>query len=69
MNLREDDRVSAVALVMEDEADTSALVDEGPGGLEPIDELGPGAGGDARSDAPGGDAPETAPGEDPEAGE
>ena len=40
MNLREDDTVSAVALVMEDEADTSAVVQQEPGGLEPIDELG-----------------------------
>ncbi len=30
MNLREDDEVSAVALVMEDEADTSAVVDGRP---------------------------------------
>jgi len=41
MNLREEDRVSAVALVMEDEADTSAVVqEEMPGGVQPIDALG-----------------------------
>ncbi len=39
MNLREDDTVSAVALVMEDEADTSAVVDGDVDGLEPIDEV------------------------------
>ena len=39
MNLREDDMVSAVALVMEDEADTSAVVDGDAEGLQPIDEL------------------------------
>ncbi|HEX2161928.1 MAG TPA: DNA gyrase C-terminal beta-propeller domain-containing protein, partial [Thermoleophilaceae bacterium] len=39
MNLREDDIVSAVALVMEDEADTAAVVDGAPDGLEPIAEL------------------------------
>ena len=39
MNLREDDMVSAVALVMEDEADTAAVVDGAPDGLEPIAEL------------------------------
>ena len=40
MNLREDDTVSAVALVMENEADTSAVVEGEPtAGLEPIDEL------------------------------
>jgi len=38
MNLREDDIVSAVALVMEDEADTSAVKGEDDG-LEPIAEL------------------------------
>ena len=43
MNLREDDTVSAVALVMENEADTSAVVDGDVDGLEPIDEV-PGAG-------------------------
>ena len=46
MNLREDDRVSAVALIMEDEADTSAVVHGDVGGVEPIDELPPGPGGD-----------------------
>jgi len=39
MNLREDDRVSAVALVMEDEADTSAVVQGQVEGVEPIDDL------------------------------
>ena len=36
MNLRDEDMVSAVALVMEDEADTAAVVDGSPDGLEPI---------------------------------
>jgi DNA gyrase subunit A len=36
MNLREEDVVSAVALVMEDEADTAAVVDGEPEGLTPI---------------------------------
>jgi DNA gyrase subunit A len=35
MNLREDDRVSAVALVMETSADTAAPVDELPDGKAP----------------------------------
>jgi DNA gyrase subunit A len=40
MNLREEDFVSAVALVMEDEADTSAVVQEAmPGGVKPIDDV------------------------------
>ncbi len=39
MNLREDDMVSAVALVMEDEADTSAVVQGEADGLEPIVEV------------------------------
>jgi len=39
MNLREDDMVSAVALVMEGEADTSAVAQGETEGLEPIDEL------------------------------
>jgi len=39
MNLREDDRVSAVALVMEDEADTSAVVEGDVDGVAPIDQL------------------------------
>ena len=39
MNLREDDQVSAVALVMEDEADTATVVDGVPDGLEPIGEV------------------------------
>jgi DNA gyrase subunit A len=39
MNLREDDCVSAVALVMEEEADTSAVVQEQVDGIQPIDEL------------------------------
>ncbi len=39
MNLRDDDRVSAVALVMEDEADTSALVQGDGDGVVPIDAL------------------------------
>ena len=40
MNLRDDDIVSAVALVMEDEADTSAVVqEEMPGGVKPIDDV------------------------------
>ena len=58
MNLREDDRVSAVALVMEDEADTSAVVEQDPGGLEPIDELGAGGGPAAASDGANGGAPD-----------
>jgi DNA gyrase subunit A len=40
MNLREGDMVSAVALVMEDEADTAAIAGE-PEGLEPIDAVVP----------------------------
>jgi DNA gyrase subunit A len=39
MNLREDDQVSAVALVMEEEADTSAAVQGDPDELQPIDEV------------------------------
>ncbi|HYJ00253.1 MAG TPA: DNA gyrase subunit A [Thermoleophilaceae bacterium] len=39
MNLREDDQVSAVALVMEDEADTAAVAEGAPDGLEPIGEV------------------------------
>ncbi|MDQ3433204.1 MAG: DNA gyrase subunit A, partial [Actinomycetota bacterium] len=39
MNLREDDRVSAVALIMEDEADTSAVVHGDVDGVESIDDL------------------------------
>jgi DNA gyrase subunit A len=39
MNLREDDMVSAVALVMESEADTSAVAQGETEGLEPIEEL------------------------------
>jgi DNA gyrase subunit A len=47
MNLREDDTVSAVALVMDEEADTAAVVQgDVTAGLEPIDEL-PGADGAA----------------------
>ena len=38
MNLRDDDVVSAVALVMEDEAETSAAVEDA--GAEPVDEPG-----------------------------
>jgi DNA gyrase subunit A len=41
MNLREDDRVSAVALVMEDEADTSAVTEGETDGLETIVDDGP----------------------------
>jgi DNA gyrase subunit A len=41
MNLREDDMVSAVALVMESEADTSAVAEGETEGLEPIDEVPP----------------------------
>jgi DNA gyrase subunit A len=40
MNLREDDVVSAVALVMEDEADTSAVAQQAEE-LKPIDEVTP----------------------------
>ncbi len=36
MNLREEDMVSAVALVMEEEADTSTVTEGGTEGLEPI---------------------------------
>ncbi len=39
MNLRDDDMVSAVALVMEDEADTSAVARGEVEGVEPIDSL------------------------------
>jgi DNA gyrase subunit A len=39
MNLREEDMVSAVALVMDDEADTSAVVEGEAEGLQPVDEL------------------------------
>ena len=39
MNLREDDIVSAVALVMEEEADTSAVAGDAGEELKPIDEL------------------------------
>ncbi len=39
MNLREEDVVSAVALVMEDEADTSAVVEGEAEGLQPVDEI------------------------------
>jgi DNA gyrase subunit A len=39
MNLRDDDFVSAVALVMEDEADTSAVVQDQIDEVQPIDEL------------------------------
>ncbi len=39
MNLREEDIVSAVALVMEDEADTSAVTQGATDGVEPIGEL------------------------------
>ena len=52
MNLREDDTVSAVALVMENEADTSAVVEGDAEGLEPIDEL-PADGGAAAGAADG----------------
>jgi len=55
MNLREDDVVSAVALVMEDEADTSAVVHEDVGGLEPIDDV-PSPGGTAGREEAGGEA-------------
>jgi DNA gyrase subunit A len=41
MNLREDDMVSAVALVMESEADTSTVAEGETEGLEPIDEVAP----------------------------
>ncbi len=65
MNLREDDRVSAVALVMEDEADTSAVVQQEVGGLEPIDEIAPqldrppaGGGADGHGPADGGEPDE-----------
>ncbi|HEV2723144.1 MAG TPA: DNA gyrase subunit A [Thermoleophilaceae bacterium] len=65
MNLREDDTVSAVALVMEEEADTSAVVqEEVPGGLEPIDELPV-----ADADAEGADALDPGLEADPEADE
>ena len=54
MNMREDDQVSAVALVMEEEADTSAVVHGDVDGVEPIDELPPEPGGDAPEDSIGG---------------
>ncbi|MDQ3644539.1 MAG: DNA gyrase subunit A, partial [Actinomycetota bacterium] len=54
MNLREDDRVSAVALIMEDEADTSAVVHGDAGGVEPIDQLPTGPMGDAPEPSIGG---------------
>jgi len=53
MNLREDDRVSAVALVMENEADTSAVVQEETlGALEPIADLEPTGEGEDGGKAP-----------------
>nr|MBA2439733.1 DNA gyrase subunit A [Thermoleophilaceae bacterium] len=61
MNLREDDVVSAVALVMEDEADTSAVVHEDVGGLEPIDDV-PSPGGTAGREEAGGEASAGEPG-------
>jgi DNA gyrase subunit A len=68
MNLREDDTVSAVALVMEDEADTSAVVhEEGPGELTPIDELPSGGVGYTAPDGAADDANDGVA-EDPEAG-
>jgi len=54
MNLREDDRVSAVALIMEDEADTSAVVHGDVDGVEPIDELPADPVGDAPEQSIGG---------------
>jgi len=54
MNLREDDRVSAVALVMEDEADTSAVVHGDADGVEPIAELPPQPAGDVPAEPIGG---------------
>jgi len=39
MNLRDEDMVSAVALVMEDEADTSAVADQQTEEVQPIDDL------------------------------
>ena len=61
MNLREDDRVSAVALVMEDEADTSAVVQQEPGGIESIDALGPELGPSAPAEGADGDEPAAGP--------
>jgi DNA gyrase subunit A len=62
MNMREDDSVSAVALVMEDEADTSAVVqEEMPDGIQPID------GGDPADAAELGDHDGEPTGSDPEA--
>ncbi|MBA3298784.1 MAG: DNA gyrase subunit A [Thermoleophilaceae bacterium] len=59
MNLREDDRVSAVALVMENEADTSAVVQEETlGALEPIADLEPTGEGEDGGKAPGPEGPE-----------
>ncbi len=46
MNVREDDRVSAVALVMESEADTAAVVEDGP-----VDGAGPDLDADVDVDA------------------
>jgi DNA gyrase subunit A len=61
MNLREDDIVSAVALVMENEADTSAVVQEETlGGLEPIVDLEVAEGADEAS-ADDDEAPATNP--------
>ncbi len=54
MNLREDDRVSAVALVMEDEADTSAVVHGDGDGVLPIDDLPLGPVGDIPEQSIGG---------------
>ncbi len=54
MNLREDDRVSAVALIMEDEADTSAVVHGDAEGVERIDELPPEPVGESPGPAIGG---------------
>jgi DNA gyrase subunit A len=54
MNLREDDLVSAVALVMEDEADTAAVAQGQVDGVEPIDTVASESASDA---APDGDEP------------
>jgi DNA gyrase subunit A len=62
MNLREEDSVSAVALVMEDEADTAAVVQEGnPDGVTSIDDLASAAEDPHEAPLDGGDASATEP--------
>ena len=65
MNVRDDDRVSAVALIVESDEDTAAKVDEGPaaGGDEPAGlhgalEMHDAPEGTIIDDEPGDDAPD-----------